>query len=149
MKKKLMGVLTAVTLLIGSVQPVYADMEISQDGQNAEIYVEYDNPSTFCVNIPETINLNDNNGYKFTASLMNITESERVCVYVLDESISMYNEKGEMGTARLYGADGSKVVATFLSGQTESQTKMYSSFSGVAAGHYQGTVTFKIRLEIQ
>lgn len=149
MRKKLIGIMAAIVLLVGSSMPVHADMEISQDGQRAEVYVEYDNPSTFCVNIPEPINLNNNNGYKFTASLMNITDSERVCVYVQDEPITMQNEIGATGTARLYGSDGGLVVANFLRGQTESNTKMYSSFEGSTAGHYNGTVTFTIRLEEQ
>lgn len=70
-------------------------------------------------------------------------------VVVQDEPITMQNEVGAVGTARLYGSDGGLVVATFLRGQTESNTKMYSSFEGNTAGHYRGIATFTIRLELQ
>lgn len=55
----------AFSLLAGSTMSVSAaEYEVGQDGQNADVQVEYDNPSTFCVNIPESINLNTSNGYK-------------------------------------------------------------------------------------
>ena len=86
MKKKLVGTMMAFALMAGSIMPVSA-AEVVRDGETADVQIEYDNPSTFCVNIPESINLNDSEGYKFTASMMNLTESEKVCIYAPTESI--------------------------------------------------------------
>lgn len=147
MKKKIIGMIMAFSLLAGSTMSVSAaEYEVGQDGQNADVQVEYDNPSTFCVNIPESINLNTSNGYKFTASVMNLTESEKVCIYAPEESTPMYNESGAVGNVRLYSSEGA-AVATFMMGQTESSTEMYSMFDGLSAGHYTGTVRFTVRLE--
>ena len=99
MKKKLVG-----TMMAGSIMPVSA-AEVVRDGETADVQIEYDNPSTFCVNIPESINLNDSEGYKFTASMMNFTESEKVCIYAPTESIPMYNEMCEVGNVHLYSND--------------------------------------------
>ena len=145
MKKKLVGTMMAFALMAGSIMPVSA-AEVVRDGETADVQIEYDNPSTFCVNIPESINLNDSEGYKFTASMMNLTESEKVCIYAPTESIPMYNEMGAVGNVRLYSNDSS-AVATFMTGQMESNTVMYSMFDGFSAGHFTGTATFTIRLE--
>lgn len=145
MKKKLVGTMMAFALMAGSIMPVSA-AEVVRDGETADVQIEYDNPSTFCVNIPESINLNDSEGYKFTASMMNLTESEKVCIYAPTESIPMYNEMGAVGNVHLYSNDSS-AVATFMTGQMESNTVMYSMFDGLSAGHFTGTATFTIRLE--
>ena len=135
----------AFSLLVGSVMSVSA-AELTQDGATADVQVEYDNPSTFCVNIPESINLNNLDGYRFTATMMNLTESEKVCIYAPEEVVQMTNEMGAVGTAHLYSND-SNAVATFMSGQVESSNVMYNMFDGLSAGHYTGTATFTIRLE--
>lgn len=145
MKKRLVGMMMAFSLLVGSVMSVSA-AELTQDGATADVQVEYDNPSTFCVNIPESINLNNLDGYRFTATMMNLTESEKVCIYAPEEVVQMTNEMGAVGTAHLYSND-SNAVATFMSGQVESSNVMYNMFDGLSAGHYTGTATFTIRLE--
>ena len=145
MRKKLIGMMMACVLLIGSGMPVSAT-EVRVDGQSVDVQVEHDNKSSFCINIPESIYLDDSTGYYFTASLMNITSSERVCIYANDKTISMHNEAGDPGTLYLYGADNG-AVANFETGQMQSNTPMYSSFDAVSAGHYTGTATFVIRLE--
>ena len=145
MKKRLVGMMMAFSLLAGSVMSVSA-AELTQDGATADVQVEYDNPSTFCVNIPESINLNNLDGYRFTASMMNLTESEKVCIYAPEEDVPMTNEMGAVGTAHLYSNDNN-AVATFMSGQVESSNVMYNMFDGLSAGHYTGTATFTIRLE--
>ena len=145
MKKRLVGMMIAFSLLAGSAISVSA-AELTQDGATAAVQVEYDNPSTFCVNIPESINLNNLDGYRFTASMMNLTESEKVCIYAPEEAVQMTNEMGAVGTAHLYSND-SNAVATFMSGQVESSNVMYNMFDGLSAGHYTGTATFTIRLE--
>lgn len=86
MRKKLIGMMMAFVLLIGSVMPVSAT-EVRVDGQSVDVQVEHDNKSSFCINIPESIYLDDSTGYYFTASLMNITSSERVCIYANDKTI--------------------------------------------------------------
>ena len=78
--------------------------------------------------------------------MMNLTESEKVCIYAPTESIPMYNEMGAVGNVHLYSNDSS-AVATFMTGQIESNTVMYSMFDGLSAGHFTGTATFTIRLE--
>lgn len=80
------------------------------------------------MNIPESINLNDLDGHRFTASMMNLTESEKVCIYAPEEAVQMTNEMGAVGTAHLYS------------------NVMYNMFDGLSAGHYTGTATFTIRL---
>lgn len=145
MKKKLVGMMMTFILLAGSVMPVSA-AEVRVDGQSMDVQVECDNQSSFCINIPESIYLDDTTGYYFTASLMNITQSERVCVYALEKTIIMSNENGNPGTLNLYGADNG-AVANFTTGQMQSSTPMYSSFDAVSAGHYTGTATFIVRLE--
>ena len=90
--------------------------------------------------------MNNLDGYRFTASMMNLTESEKVCIYAPEEAVQMTNEMGAVGTAHLYSND-SNAVATFMSGQVESSNVMYNMFDGLSAGHYTGTATFTIRLE--
>ena len=69
-----------------------------------------------------------------------------MCIYAPTESIPMYNEMGAVGNVHLYSNDSS-AVATFMTGQMESNTVMYSMFDGFSAGHFTGTATFTIRLE--
>lgn len=151
MKKKLLGMVMTVCLLVGSTMTVSAS-QLHMNGETANVPVTYDNQSSFCINIPESIDLNDSAGYTFTADYMYITDSQKVCVYAPADAITMTNEYGLTGTARLYtnGSNGDgngNCVASFLRDQTTADMPMYGMFDGMAAGHYEGTATFTICLE--
>ena len=62
MKKKVLGTMMAFAVLVGSVMPVSAS-QLHMDGESADVKLSYDNQSTFCINIPESINLNNPDGY--------------------------------------------------------------------------------------
>lgn len=101
----------------------------------------------FCVNIPESIDLNDSEGYLFTADYVYITDPQMLCVYAPSDGITMTNEWGANGSVSLYTSSSGNCVATFLRNQTTSDTPMYAMFDGQEAGHYEGTATFTIQLQ--
>lgn len=148
MKKKLLSLTMAFCLLVGSAMSVSA-AQLQTDGETADVQVTYDQPSSFCVNIPESIDLNSTDGYRFTADSMNITDGQKVCIYAPMDDITLTNEYGLTGTARLYTDidNRGKCVAQFERGVTTSDCVMYGQFDGFSAGHYEGTATFTIRLE--
>lgn len=141
MKKKVLGTMMAFAVLVGSVMPVSAS-QLHMDGESADVKLSYDNQSTFCINIPESINLNNPDGYTFTAVYVNITDSEEVCVTIPDEAIPMTNEWGANGTVRF-----SANSVRFLRDQTTTDTPIYAMFDGLSAGHFEGTATFTIQLK--
>lgn len=141
MKKKVLGTMMAFAVLVGSVMPVSAS-QLHMDGESADVKLSYDNQSTFCINILESINLNNPDGYTFTADYVNITDSEEVCVTIPDEAIPMTNEWGANGTVRF-----SANSVRFLRDQTTTDTPIYAMFDGLSAGHFEGTATFTIQLK--
>lgn len=143
MKKKIIGIIMAFSVLAGSTMPVSAS-QAHYDGEAVNVPITYDNQSTFCVNIPESIDLNNSDGYTFTADYVNITDSQALCIFA-PESIQMTNEWGATGSVKLFSNDGN-YVAKFLRDETTSQTPMYAMFDGQAAGHFEGTATFTIQL---
>lgn len=144
MKKRLIGFAMALCLLVGSAMSVSAQ-QIYGDGGSADVSISYDNQSTFTINIPESIDLSDPEGYKFTAEYMYITDGEMVCVYAPEDPIPMTNEWGASGTVKLNLNEGGR-VATFYRDQTVSDTVVYGVFNGMDAGHYTGTATFTVKL---
>lgn len=147
MKKKFIGLTLIFWLLVGSTMSVSA-AQLQMDGETANVPVTYDNQSTFCVNIPESIDLSNSDGYTFTADFMYLTETQKVCIYAPTGGVTMTNEFGVTGKATLFTNDaGSDCVATFLRQQTSASSPMYTMFDGMDAGHYEGIATFTIRLE--
>lgn len=146
MKKKLLCLAMALCLLVGSAMSVSA-AQVSTNGGTADVPITYDNQSSFCVNIPESIDLNDSEGYLFTADYVYITDTQMLCVFAPADAITMTNEWGANGLARLYTSSSGNCVATFLRDQTTSDTPMYAMFDGQEAGHYEGTATFTIQLQ--
>lgn len=147
MKKKLLCLTIALSLLVGSTMSVSA-AQVQTDGETADIQLTYDQASTFCVNIPESISLNSADGYTFTADYINITDNQQVCVLAPMGEISLTNEHGKRGTVYL-SADKDNMgncVALFERDETTSSIAMRGQFDGTAAGHYSGTVTFTIQL---
>lgn len=140
MKKKLIGTVMALSVLVSSVMPVSAS-QLHTDGETANVQLTYDNQSTFCINIQESINLNDAGGYTFTADYVNITDYEEVCIK-MPESVQMTND---------WGATGSVMFTTesvkFLRDQTTAENPVYAMFDGLSAGHYTGTATFTVQLQ--
>ena len=146
MKKRLIGFAMTLCLLVGSVMNVSAQ-QVFMDGGSADLPITYDNQSSFCVNIPESIDLNDSDGYLFTADYVYITDEQMLCVFAPADAITMTNEWGANGTVRLYTSSSGNCVAAFLRDQTTSDTPMYAMFDGQEAGHYEGTATFTIQLK--
>lgn len=140
MKKKVLGSVLVLSLLVGSVMPVSAG-QLHTDGETASVNLSYDNQSTFCINIPESINLNDAGGYTFTADYVNITDSEEVCVMIPEDAVPMTNEWGANGTVRF-----TTNCVKFTRDQRTAETPVYAMFDGLAAGHFEGTATFTIQL---
>lgn len=141
MKKRILGTMMAISVMVGSVMPVSA-AQLHTDGETANVQLSYDNQSTFCINIPESIDLNNPDGYTFTADYVNITDSEEVCVSIPDEAIQMTNEWGANGTVRF-----TTNSVRFLRDQTTAETPVYAMFDGLSAGHFEGTATFTIQLK--
>lgn len=147
MKKKIIGMLMACTMLASTSMSVSAS-QAHYDGETANVPISYDNQSSFCVNLPENIDLNNPEGYTFTADYVYITDSQALCVFAPEESIQMTNEWGATGTVKLHNNNGN-CVAKFLRNETTSQTPMYAMFDGQEAGHYEGTATFTIQLTLK
>lgn len=144
MKKRLLGFAMALCLLVGSTMSVSAQ-QLFGDGESAEVPISYDNQSTFTINIPESLDLSNPDGYNFTAEFMYITNSQMVCIYAPVDPIPMTNEWGASGSITLNPNEGG-CVATFYRDQTISNTSVYGMFSGSDAGHYTGTATFTVKL---
>lgn len=141
MKKKLIGTVMALSVLVGSVMPVSAS-QLHTDGETANVQLSYDNQSTFCINIPESINLNNAGGYTFTADYVNITDSEEVCIKMPEEAVPMTNEWGATGSVRFTSEN-----VKFFRDQTTAENPVYAMFDGLSAGHYTGTATFTVQLQ--
>lgn len=141
MKKRILGTMMAISVMVGSVMPVSA-AQLHTDGETANVQLSYDNQSTFCINIPESIDLNNPDGYTFTADYVNITDTEEVCVSIPDEAIQMTNEWGANGMVRF-----TTNSVKFLRDQTTAETPVYAMFDGLSAGHFEGTATFMIQLK--
>lgn len=149
--KKFISLFLAIVLTLSmSVTAFAADMMLPHDGATGSSTVTYRVESSFCVIIPET--MDGNNGFSLTADFMNITESEKVCVYVNSENgkFTLTNESGDTMEANIYTNHSSGYIGSFVKGQTTSDVVCYVQPSGDTipkAGEYSGTVEFIVKLE--
>lgn len=151
--KKIISLFLAIVLTLSmSVTAFAADMMLPHDEATGRGTVTYRVESSFCVIIPET--MDGVNGFNLTADFMNITESEKVCVYVNsdDGKFTLTNESGDTMTASFNTSGGENgAVGIFTKGQTQSDVYccvMPSDDTIPKAGEYSGTVEFIVRLEL-
>lgn len=149
--KKFISLFLAIVLTLSmSVTAFAADASLPHDGATGQSTVTYRVESSFCVIIPET--LDGMNGFQLTADFMNITESEKVCVYVNsdDGKFTLTNESGDTMEASFNTSGANGAIGIFTKGQTQSDVYccvMPSDDTIPKAGEYSGTVEFIVRLE--
>ena len=142
--RKIISILCAICFMVGITTNVFAT-EISCDG-TATTTITYTVPSQFCVYIPETIDLTGGS-YTFTASLMDIAETEQVVV-------SITNEGHGTATVAIYDnqqsgyVSNNAPVAVFTKGcLTSTKSITLESIATSGAGTYSGIAEFSIALQ--
>ena len=162
MKKKLFSLLLAVTLICGSI-PVTTYAAGATSGQTS---VTYTVSSSYQINIPASINLNDNVNLTVTASTMNTNWGQRVSVlidgtrtYENGGNFYLYKDKGtaseskiscnlRLNSSLVNGLDCE--VGRFDDGSTNnsvgSSLQIEPSAGSAAPGTYTGTLYFRITM---
>lgn len=139
-------------MLILSISTTAFASDLSEMGGTATSTINYIVDSSYCVNIPETIDANTD--YTFTASSMNILSNQQVKVncYTIYENqyIEMQNADGDTFNLTFNGMQDECCVGQFL------KDNLTSTFSvrGVPvegtnpkAGTYSGTAEFVLSLD--
>lgn len=156
MKKFLSVLLVFVMVFAIGVPSVFAEEYVisygalSSEYADKESTVVYDNPSNFCIMIPETIVAN--NGYlDFSATYMNLHSNEYVEVYSASgNTVEMNSSETEDIAICLFNTSyNSDVVAKFNNGDLTPEFTVTTSVTNaneIAAAHYEGTAIFRIRL---
>ncbi len=153
--KKLLSFALAACMLLSMSTTAFASWDDGEytyisEGETAECELEYFENSHFIVNIPLQISNVVYNDYQFTATEMNILDSEQVTVYLNgSDYVTMTNENGYKFNLYLYSSYGDGVVAHFNSHTLDSSCNMQASINDpmVYAGNYTGTATFRVALE--
>ena len=149
--KKIIALCLSVMLILSISTTAFAS-DLSESGGTATASISYVVNSTYCVNIPETIDASTE--YTFTASSMNIQGNQQVLVncFTIYEgnNITMTNADGDTFDLTFSGMMGEYCVGQFL------KDNLTSTFSvrGVTvdgstpkAGTYTGTAEFVLALE--
>lgn len=148
MLKKVLIALCAVSLAACSVIGASAQENLISQYQQAYSTVEYENPSNFEVVIPETIDGNEGI-LTFTALHMNLHDNETVEVYSDGGNVIDLTSETTEDIAKYNITVDDSPVATFGNGELTSQYSIYpwvENAREIAAAHYSGTATFRIRL---
>lgn len=158
MMKKLLSCALAACMLMSFTTTAFAesggwsDGEYTyiSDGETADCELEYFQNSHYVVNIPLQISDVVYSNYQFTATEMNILDSEQVTVYLNGgDAVTMTNENGNKFDLYLYSSYGDGVVAHFNSHTLDSSCNLQARINDpmVYAGSYTGTATFRVALE--
>ena len=109
--------------------------------------IVYDNPSNYAVVIPETIDGNQST-FSLTATHMNLHENETVEVTAGYDVVDLTSTETDDVAKYNFGCNNG-VVASFNNGDLESNILLYpyvENANEIAAAHYSGEVSFRIRL---
>lgn len=159
--KKLVILLAVSAALFIAAFPTTAFAESQSNGRTE---VSYTVGSSYSVNIPASINLNENPYLTITATSMNISFGQRVSVFIDGENtyenggnFYLYKDKGQaneekmrcdlkVGNSNVTGLDGE--VGRFDDGDTTNKCDPLQFIpAGGAPGTYSGTIYFKISME--
>lgn len=156
MKRIIAAILCVVMVFALGIPTVFAEEyvisygAISSQNDERESAIVFDNPSNYCIMIPETI-VADGNYLNFSANSMNLHDNECVEVYSTTGSrIELTSTETNDIAIFLFNTDyNSDVVARFNNGDLQPNyivTNSVENANEIAAAHYSGTATFKIRL---
>lgn len=145
MKRLLAFVMVAVMLFSVSII-AHAEEHEWMDG-TAQVTMTYSVDSTYCLWIPETIDVNT--GYTFTAEMLNIRETEQLTVRISNLNngcLTFTNESGKDIQVQFNNGD---VAAIFTDSLTSDITLFgqLSENSNMKAGDYTATAEFTMSLE--
>lgn len=147
MIKKMLVSLCAVALAVCSVVGVsaYQIDNYNMDGYYSSI--TYDNPSNYAVVIPEIIDGNQS-AFSLSATHMNLHENETVEVYSADGNIIDLTSTETDDIAKFHINIDDAPVAVFENGELTSPVvySWVSNSNEIAATHYSGTISFRVRL---
>lgn len=138
--------LCAVALAVCSVVGVSA-YQIDNPNMDGYSSIVYDNPSNYAVVIPETIDGNQST-FSLTATHMNLHENETVEVTAGYDVVDLTSTETDDVAKYNFGCNNG-VVASFNNGDLESNILLYpyvENANEIAAAHYSGEVSFRIRL---
>lgn len=138
--------LCAVALAVCSVVGVSA-YQIDNPTMDGYSSIVYDNPSNYAVVIPETIDGNQST-FSLTATHMNLHENETVEVTAGYDVVDLTSTETDDVAKYNFGCNNG-VVASFNNGDLESNILLYpyvENANEIAAAHYSGEVSFRIRL---
>lgn len=146
MLKKMLIALCAVALAVCSVVGVSA-YELDNPYMDGYSAIAYDNPSNYTVVIPETIDGNQTT-FSLTATHMNLHENEKVEVYSVDGNTVDLTSTETDDIAKFHITVDDIPVAVFENGELTSPViyPWVSNSNEIAAAHYTGAITFRIRL---
>lgn len=149
MKKIIAFCLSAMLMLSMSATAFAA--ELNGMGTEASSTINYIVDSSYCVNIPETIDANEE--YTFTASMVNIQSNQQVKVNCKSLAnggyITMANSDGDSFDLTFSGMQGEMCVAQFLKGNLTSTFAVMGIPANEAipmAGEYTGIAEFVLEL---
>lgn len=161
MKKRIFSLLLAATMLCG-VMPITA---LAANDTNGQTSVSYTVGASYEINIPASINLNENPNLTITASTMNTNWGQRVSVlidgartYENGGNFYLYKDKGTASEAKIAcdlrcstsavnGLDYE--VGRFDDGSTTNSVGdplQITPSGGGSPGTYTGTIYFKITM---
>ncbi len=149
MIKKAIIALCVISLAAFSVIGVSAacDYELNNPDTVGYSSITYDNPSNYSVVIPDTIDGNANE-ITLTATNMNLHANETVEVTAGNDIVDLTSAETDDIAKYNFGSNNG-VIASFNNGDLISKTTIYpyvENANQIAAAHYTGDVTFRVRL---
>lgn len=146
--KRIISLSVCIMLLLSMSVPAFAESYLSEFENQGSTTIEYNVDSTYLINIPESIDANQE--YTFTATYINILQSQQVNVYLTEPTIEMTNESGDTLNLTFNGMGANYCIASFTKGNNTSSITIFGTLAIdepiPQAGHYTGIAEFNVSI---